>query len=101
MPAKSARAAGGNTRAWRKIRERVLIRDGYCCQYCGAQDATTVDHVQPISKGGTDELDNLLAACTRCNYQKKDKVGQFFGQARTPLTLPFLFSPQQESTSHD
>jgi 5-methylcytosine-specific restriction endonuclease McrA len=101
MPAKSARAAGGNTRAWRKIRERVLIRDGYCCQYCGSENATTVDHVQPISKGGTDEPDNLLAACTRCNYQKKDKVGQFFGQPRTPLTLPFLFSPQQESTSHD
>ena len=101
MASMSARATGGNTRAWRKIRERILIRDSYCCQYCGEENATTVDHVIPISRGGTDEPDNLVACCSRCNYQKKDKVGQFFGQPRTPLTLPFLFSPGQESTSHD
>jgi len=47
MPAKSARANGG-TRAWSKIRERILIRDARLCQYCG-NDATTVDHVIPIS----------------------------------------------------
>lgn len=99
MSAKSARANGG-TRAWSKIRERILIRDGYLCQYCGS-DATTVDHVIPISKGGTDEPDNLVAACTRCNYSKGNRMGQFFGTARTPLTLPFPFSPTQESTSHD
>ena len=100
MASMSARA-NGSTRQWRKIRERILIRDGFCCQYCGQENATTVDHVIPISKGGTDEPDNLVAACTRCNYSKNDKVGQFFGNGRTPLTLPFLFSPQQESTSHD
>lgn len=99
MSAKSARANGG-TRAWSKIRERILIRDCSLCQYCGS-DATTVDHVIPISKGGTDEPDNLVAACTRCNYSKGNRMGQFFGQARTPLTLPFPFSPTNESTSHD
>jgi len=100
MASQSARANGG-TRQWSKIRERILIRDGRCCQYCGAEDATTVDHVIPISKGGTDEPDNLVAACTRCNYSKGNRMGQFFGQARTPLTLPFPFSPTNESTSHD
>jgi len=100
MPAKSARANGG-TRLWSKIRARILIRDGYCCQYCGSEDATTVDHVIPISKGGTDDPDNLVAACSRCNYSKGNRMGQFFGHGRTPLTLPFLFSPEQESTSHD
>jgi 5-methylcytosine-specific restriction endonuclease McrA len=99
MAAKSARANGG-TRAWSKIRERILIRDAYLCQYCG-NDATTVDHVIPISKGGTDEPDNLLAACSRCNYSKGNRSGVFFGTARTPLTLPFLFSPTNESTSHE
>ena len=99
MAAKSARANGG-TRAWSKIRERILIRDAYLCQYCG-NDANTVDHVIPISKGGTDEPDNLLAACTRCNYSKGNRSGVFFGTPRTPLTLPFLFSPTNESTSHE
>lgn len=99
MAAKSARANGG-TRAWSKIRERILIRDGYVCQYCG-NDATTVDHVIPISKNGTDEPDNLLSACAKCNYSKGNRMSPFFGVARTPLTLPFPFSPTQESTSHD
>ena len=100
MSSQSARANGG-TRAWSKIRERILIRDGYCCQYCGSEDATTVDHVLPISKGGTDDPDNLVAACTRCNYSKGNRMGQFFGQPRTPLTLHFPISPSNESTSHD
>lgn len=100
MAAVSARANGG-TRLWSKIRTRILIRDGYCCQYCGQEDATTVDHIVPISKGGTDEPDNLVAACTRCNYSKNDRIAPFFGQGRTPLTLPFPFSPSNESTSHD
>ena len=100
MGAQSARANGG-TRLWSKIRLRILIRDGYCCQYCGSEDATTVDHVLPISKGGTDDPDNLVAACTRCNYSKGNRMGQFFGSSRTPLTLPLPFSPTNESTSHD
>ena len=100
MGAQSARANGG-TRLWSKIRLRILIRDGYCCQYCGSEDATTVDHVLPISKGGTDDPDNLVAACTRCNYSKGNRMGQFFGQPRTPLTLHFPISPSNESTSHD
>ena len=100
MSNQSARANGG-TRAWSKIRERILIRDGYCCQYCGSEDATTVDHMLPISKGGTDDPDNLVAACTRCNYSKGNRMGQFFGQPRTPLTLHFPISPSNKSTSHD
>ena len=36
---------------YKKLREKVLIRDGYICYYCG-QEANTVDHIVPISKGG-------------------------------------------------
>lgn len=84
MGSVSARANGG-TRLWSKIRERILIRDGYCCQYCGQEDARTVDHILPISKGGTDDPDNLVAACSRCNYSKGNRIGQFFGSARTQI----------------
>ena len=97
----SARASGGNTRLWQKIRIRILQRDGYCCQYCGSESADTVDHVIPISKGGTDEDFNLVAACKRCNYSKSNRPSPFFGQGRTPLTLPFPLSQKNESKSHD
>jgi len=29
-----------------------------------------VDHVEPCSDGGTDDLDNLLPACRSCNHYK-------------------------------
>lgn len=45
------------------------------CHYCGCNlnEATaTVDHFVPRSSGGTNEPDNLVAACLTCNTTKKD-----------------------------
>ncbi len=33
-----------------------------------------IDHVIPFSKGGTNDIENLVFACTRCNSQKGDKL---------------------------
>lgn len=33
-------------------RRNVLIRDQFCCQYCGVRTNLTIDHVMPLSKGG-------------------------------------------------
>lgn len=43
------------------------------CWYCG-EEATTRDHVTPRSRGGTDDPENLVPACVRCNSQKRDKT---------------------------
>ena len=51
---------------WRFMRNLALQRDNYLCVYCG-KEADTVDHVLARSKGGGDNLDNLVAACRRCN----------------------------------
>jgi 5-methylcytosine-specific restriction endonuclease McrA len=39
----------GSTRQWRKLRARVLMRDGQRCQLCGAP-AADVDHIVPVSE---------------------------------------------------
>ena len=58
------------SRDYKRVRLQVLARDGYVCYYCG-QDATTVDHVIPIVKGGDPiSHDNMVAACRRCNSSK-------------------------------
>lgn len=54
-------------------RRGVLRRDGHRCAYCG-RSATTIDHVQPKSRGGKDTWENLVAACLRCNNKKSDKT---------------------------
>lgn len=98
---RSARTTKGSTRRWRQIREIILRRDQYTCQYCG-QDANTVDHVVPISKGGNDLPDNLVAACARCNYSKSDRMHpSVFDTPRTPPTPRSFSNPQNTSISHD
>lgn len=43
---------------------------GLPCHYCGAPKAGTVDHVIPVSRGGTNDASNLVPACGPCNYSK-------------------------------
>ena len=57
-----------------RIRESVLRRDRYLCVACLAAGrptpATQVDHVIPLSAGGTDAMDNLQSLCDACHEAK-------------------------------
>lgn len=58
-------------------RFRILARDRFQCQYCGAYGGAVrlvVDHVIPCSKGGSNEDNNLVTACEECNYGKADLI---------------------------
>ena len=54
-------------------RRAVFLRDGGRCQYCGAK-AESIDHVIPRSRGGEHTWENCVAACSRCNHRKADKL---------------------------
>jgi hypothetical protein len=59
-----------------RTRFAVLERDGFCCHYCGraAPDVVLhVDHIVAKANGGTDDEDNLIAACVDCNLGKATK----------------------------
>lgn len=60
-----------NTAGWRATRRAVLARAGYCCARCG-RPADTVDHVWPLSLGGSSADANLAALCESCNASKRD-----------------------------
>ena len=66
------------TRIPRGMRHEVFKRDNYTCVECGArkEDGATlhIDHKIPVSKGGTDELDNLQTLCSDCNLNKSDVI---------------------------
>ena len=58
---------------------RAVVRHAYnyCCGYCGISEAEVgseleIDHFQPRSAGGGEELDNLVYCCTACNRHKSD-----------------------------
>lgn len=55
----------------RNIKDAVLLRDNYTCQYCGKTDCDIyVDHVIPTILGGVGYHYNLVAACGSCNTLK-------------------------------
>ena len=43
------------------------------CQECGTMKKLTIDHVVPISKGGTHSIGNLQSLCLSCNSSKNNK----------------------------
>lgn len=56
-----------------KRRFNVLSRDRFTCQYCGRKPPEVVlncDHIHPVSKGGGNEMENLITSCEACNLGK-------------------------------
>jgi hypothetical protein len=56
-------------------RRNIMIRDRFCCQYCGSKRNLTLDHVHPQSKGGRNTWCNLVTACMVCNQKKGSRWG--------------------------
>jgi hypothetical protein len=68
---------------------RVMKRSGGRCWYCGLKifpntasaspvNNVTIDHLIPVSAGGSDDLDNLVACCRTCNSAKCDRDLEWF-----------------------
>jgi len=58
------------------VRIEVFKRDSFTCQYCGrrAPDVLLeIDHIEPVAKGGTNDILNLLTSCADCNSGKSDR----------------------------
>ena len=73
---------------WKRVRLEILQRDQYTCYMCGGE-ANEVDHILPRSRNGSDEPENLAAACRRCNNAKSGKVAKpvFLSTTPTPPDL--------------
>jgi 5-methylcytosine-specific restriction endonuclease McrA len=87
---------------YKMVRLRVLHRDNYVCYYCGG-DANQVDHVVPISKqGDVMDMDNMVAACKRCNVSKGNtSQGVFLAKQATPPVFSGRIYPMQSEPMLD
>jgi HNH endonuclease len=81
------------------LRQQVRDRSGNRCEYClSHQDyimgRLQIDHIQPIVKGGMDDITNLCLACELCNQSKWKQTEGI--DPETQLTVP-LFHPRSQS----
>ncbi len=79
----------------------VRQRAKYLCEYCHSSEkwqyvAFTIDHIKPVSHGGSENIDNLALACFHCNRQKSNQVEA--DDPTTGITVP-LFNPRLEDWS--
>ncbi|GLH29699.1 hypothetical protein WSS15_23490 [Acetobacter pasteurianus] len=80
----------------RSKRKAIWARFNGRCFYCGSEvsyyskrhDSLEIDHVTPVSKGGSDDASNLVCACRGCNRSKKDMSASEFFAFRKLKKLP-------------
>ena len=52
------------------LRRSLFSRDENKCARCGCLEKLTVDHIKPLRKDGTNDLENLQILCLECNRSK-------------------------------
>ena len=56
-----------------------MQRDKNTCQYCGSAKNLTIDHINPVSRGGGNTWSNMITACFKCNNKKGNKTPEEAG----------------------
>lgn len=74
-------------------RNKLAAQQDNKCAYCGSQfdklRPPTFDHIKPRSRGGTNHVDNLVAACSPCNQLKGNMASFEEAKAKAELYLAF------------
>ena len=58
----------------RVTRDSIMVRDNHECLKCGSDEDLTMDHINPVCKGGNSRKENLQTLCYLCNQEKGDCV---------------------------
>ena len=53
--------------------EKIKLKTGQICNYCGSTEHLSLDHIFPQKYGGKDDAENLIFACRKCNSSKGKK----------------------------
>ena len=74
--AKRRHTGSGGSYTTAEWRDKIALHAG-CCIYCGRSDRPlTADHNVPLSRGGSNDILNILPSCGPCNYRKGAKTAR-------------------------
>lgn len=71
-------------------RKAIYEKANGCCQLCGRKIAfedMTIDHIVPLGKDGSNDLDNTQAACFICNQFKANVYPELFFDRITEIFM--------------
>jgi len=72
----------------KSIKSYIYERDGRKCRFCAKClrfHQASLDHYLPRSKGGTNDIFNLILSCKKCNKLKKSSIPSDFEQVMIDL----------------
>ena len=81
--------------------DELVLAWGWRCFYCGRpvheaaqpiQDSLTRDHLIPLSRGGSNDIGNIVPACFNCNRLKGTMTIEEFRESR-----PVFFTDEENS----
>jgi 5-methylcytosine-specific restriction enzyme A len=73
---------------WRKARDKALARAQRRCAKCGSTKDVQVDHVIPVSQGGTHTQANLQVLCIEHHRAKTAIEGSGYRHPNDPPAQP-------------
>ena len=73
---------------WRRARAKALERAGRRCEQCRSGMSLSVDHIVPVSQGGTHDQGNLMVLCRTCHAAKTATEGGGWRTSRTQQANP-------------
>lgn len=68
------RRYGNAEREMKRYKQENNVMCENCYKASNEGYVITIDHIIPISKGGTRTKDNLQFLCDKCNFEKADKI---------------------------
>lgn len=57
-----------------EVKRQVMMRDHERCVICGSKRNLEYDHDIPVSKGGSNTVNNIRILCKDCNRSKSGKI---------------------------
>ena len=83
------------------LRNQVQERAKNQCEYCHTSELWqyvpfTIDHIIPLSLGGTDDPENLALACFHCNRRKSNQCSGIDPETQSEVPL---FHPRLQAWS--